>query len=471
MKKTKIIGTVGPVTSSKEMIKEMILTGMDVVRINMSHASHDYAEHIVKTVRELNDELGTNIGVLFDIRGPKIRIVNCNFDCIHVEKGSHITLTSEYNQDSNDFLVNYPDLIHDVNPGHRILLDDGLIELKVIEEVGQDVICEVQNSGVIRNNTSVNIPGADLSLDFLSCADKDDIVFASKLNADFIALSFVRSANDVLDVNDMLISLKNEHSQIIAKIETHGAIDDLDNIIKVSDGIMVARGDLGVEIDLEKVPSMQKRIVSKCFEANKICIVATQMLSTMQYKPMPTRAEVSDVANAVIDGADAVMLSGETAIGNYPIETIKMMAKVIKNIEQELDYTGILNAKKTDDNQDVTTVIAHNVVDSANRLKANAIMVSTISGYTARKVSNFRPGCPIFAITPSSDIGTSLSLNWGVVPIRSKMFDSTDEIVEYAIATYREKMAAEKGKIIITGGFPMNAERNTNFMKVEDIKE
>ncbi|MDD2489687.1 MAG: pyruvate kinase [Bacilli bacterium] len=470
MKKTKIICTVGPQTTSKGMLADMIKAGMDVVRINLSHGDHEFAERIIKNIRNLNKELKTSVGILMDIKGPKVRLVNCKYENIYLDKGNTITLTSKHGADINKFLVSYPDFINGIKVGDQILLDDGLIELKVISVTETDVECEALNGGSIRNNTSVNIPGVDLDLDFLSVADKNDIVFAAKNNVDFIALSFVRNANDILDVNDMLIGLKNEHIQIIAKIENESAIEDIDNIIKVSDGVMIARGDLGVEIPIEQVPGIQKKITSKCFKSDKICIVATQMLSSMQEIPMPTRAEVSDVANAVIDNTDAVMLSGETAIGNYPIKTIEMMAKIITNIEQELDYEKILDSKEIGDKEDITTIIAYNVVSSASKLKADAILVSTISGYTARKVSNFRPICPIITVTPNQEVASSLSLNWGVKPVLSPMFNSTDEIVNNAINTYKDKFETDEGRIIITGGFPMNKERNTNFIKIEEIK-
>ncbi len=471
MKKTKIICTIGPATDSKNKLKKMIEAGMDVARINLSHADHTFAERIIKLIRELNVELDTNVAILVDIKGPKMRIINVKQDHVKLNKGDIITLTSTQSvEEDNKFVVNYPGLVREINKENKILLSDGEIELIVIAEKQDNIICEVLNEGIIRKNASVNVPGVNLTVDYLSVADKNDIIFATKMNADFISLSFVRNANDVLDVNDMLIGLKNEHIQIIAKIENHSAVEDIDNIIKVSNGIMIARGDLGVEIELEKVPSVQKNIVEKCFNVGKICIVATQMLCSMQQKSRPTRAEVSDVANAVIDGVDAVLLSEETAIGNYPIESIEMATKILVNIEENLNYNDILHKKSFAETEDITTIIAHNVVNSANKLRVKAIVVSTISGYTARMVSSFRPYCPIIVTTPNEAVARSLTLNWGVISVITKMLNSTDEIVKISTVIARKELNLKKDDIvIISGGFPISDDQNTNFMKIEKL--
>ena len=350
------------------------------------------------------------------------------------------------------------------------MLDDGTIKLMVTGIKNTDITCKVIVGGMLKDNKGINIPDTDLDIDFLSVSDKNDILFASKLNADFIALSFIRNANDVLDVNDILIGEKNEHTQIISKIENERAVLDIDNIIKVSDGIMVARGDLGVEIELEKLPYIQKNIVSKVKEKNKICIVATEMLSSMETNIRPTRAEVSDIANAVIDGADSVMLSGETAIGMYPVESVETVYKIINETEKNLDHNKMLLKKIDEKNLDNTSVLAYSTVEAANLLNAKAIVVSTISGYTARRVSGYRPNCPIIVTTPESSTATSLSLNWGVVPIVVKKFGSTDDIIENAKEQVVKMLDIKEGdKIIITGGFPIKKTRSTNFMKIENL--
>jgi pyruvate kinase len=467
MKKTKIICTIGPSTNSREMLFKMIENGMDVARINMSHASHDEARNIIYTIRELNKELGRNVGILIDTKGPELSLRTLVKDDITLFPGESITLVQNLsNTDSTKFMVNYPELTQDIKKGDKLLLSDGKIELEVVDETEVDVICEVKLGGVIKDDIGLNIPNVNVNIDFLSIADKNDIAFASSIDADFIALSFVRNANDVLDVNDMLIALRNEHMQIISKIENKRAIDDLDNIVKVSDGIMVARGDLGVEISFEDVPHLQKKIVNASLKANKICIVATQMLATMQNNPRPTRAEVSDVANAVMEGVDAVTLSDETAIGNYPIETIKTMHNIIVNMEENLEEN--LGNKWTSDVDDITKVIAEGVVNSANKLKAAAIVSSSISGYTAKMISSFRPKCPIIVTTPNEFTARGLSLNYGVIPVLAPLFDSTDDIVSNGLKEVKNLIPLHNDTVIITGSFPSNV-NTTNFMKIEHI--
>lgn len=469
MKKTKIICTIGPSTESREMLISLMQNGMDVARINMSHASHDQARNVIYTIRELNKELGMNVGILIDTKGPELSLKTCNNEEVALLEGDTIVLTSkEVKENDSKFIVNYPSLIQDVKKGDKILLEDGAIELVVIDETLDDVICEVVIGGMIRSNIGLNIPDVSLNVDFLSIADKNDIAFASSIDADYIALSFVRNANDVLDVNDLLISLRNEHMQIISKIENRSAIEDLKNIIKVSDGIMVARGDLGVETSFEEVPYLQKKIVKASLEANKICIIATQMLSSMTRSLRPTRAEVNDVATAVIDGVDAVMLSDETAIGKHPLETLEAMNRIVINMEQNLDYEHFTDIKSNEVSDDITTIIASSVASSANKLKSKAIVASSISGYTAKKISSYRPRCPIIVTTPREETARGLSLNYGTISIVTPMFESTDDIVENSLKEVHKLMRLENDTVIITGSFP-NDIHNTNFMKIEQI--
>lgn len=470
MKKTKIVCTIGPVSYSKEVLKQLIKEGMNVARINLSHANYAFCEKTIKNIRELNKELDTNISIMLDLQGPEIRIGKFKDGSASLEKGSIIRIVKEdIVGDKTAFSTNYKDLYKDVRIGNKILLNDGLIELQVTGLDGSDIICRVETEGVIEDNKGVNIPGVRLNMPFISNKDKEDIVFASKMDVDFLALSHISNSFDVLDATDLLIELGNDHINIISKIETRSAIEELDEIIKVSDGIMVARGDLGVEIPMEKVPHIQKEIIDKCHYANKVSIIATEMLSSMQSSKRPTRAEVSDVANAVLDSVDAVMLSGETTIGNYPVETVSIMRRIIESTEEDINYYELIDKAMRTEKQDITGAISYSVVDSANKLKAQAIIASTNSGLTAKRVSRFRPRCPIIAPTPYDDTAKLLTLNWGVYAVLVDKCDSTDEIVAKCKEVAKKTLnLEEKDIIIITGGFPVET-MHTNFMKIEEI--
>lgn len=471
MKKTKIIATLGPSSNNKEVIMDMIKNGVDVFRINLSHSSRELTEKLVKIIKKIDKELNTNTGILIDTKGPEIRVNGIANGYVNLYKENTIILTtSDCLEEENMFHITYKNICKEVSVGNRLLIDDGLVELLVMEVTDCNLICKVLNNCKLFNNKSVNIPNVDLNMEFLSKEDEEDIAFASSLSADFVALSFVRSSNDVLDVNDLLIGLRDEHMQIISKIECKSALDDIDNIIKVSDGVMVARGDLGVELELERVPIIQKKIVKETYLKSKISIVATEMLSSMEHKNRPTRAEVSDVSNAVLDGVDALMLSGETAIGENPVNTVITMKNIIEATEQSIDYEQLLNVHCNTRKDDLTSSISYSVVETANILKAKAIVASTLSGFTAKKVSAFRPSCIIIAPTPNKKVATSLSLNWGVIPVLVSVFKSTDQIVDEALKISKKMLELEKeDKVIITGGFPFKNNKNTNFMKVEEI--
>lgn len=471
MKKTKIIATLGPSSNNKEVIMDMIKNGVDVFRINLSHSSRELTEKLVKIIKKIDKELNTNTGILIDTKGPEIRVNGIANGYVNLYKENTIILTtSDFLEEENMFHITYKNICKEVSVGNRLLIDDGLVELLVMEVTDCNLTCKVLNNCKLFNNKSVNIPNVDLNMEFLSKEDEEDIAFASSLSADFVALSFVRSSNDVLDVNDLLIGLRDEHMQIISKIECKSALDDIDNIIKVSDGVMVARGDLGVELELERVPIIQKKIVKETYLKSKISIVATEMLSSMEHKNRPTRAEVSDVSNAVLDGVDALMLSGETAIGENPVNTVITMKNIIEATEQSIDYEQLLNVHCNTRKDDLTSSISYSVVETANILKAKAIVASTLSGFTAKKVSAFRPSCIIIAPTPNKKVATSLSLNWGVIPVLVSLFKSTDQIVDEALKISKKMLELEKeDKVIITGGFPFKNNKNTNFMKVEEI--
>ncbi len=471
MNKTKIITTVGPASEKKEILKNLILAGTNVFRFNLSHASYEFCEKIIAIIRELNKELNTNVGIMLDTNGPNVRIGKLINDKAVLTKGTRIRIYMDaIIGDETKFSVNYPKLIDDVKYGTEILLNDGFIKLEVVDKELNYILCEVITGGTIESNQSLNVPNVKVNIPFLSTKDKDDILFAHKVDADFLALSFVSSSEDVLMVNDLLIELGNDQISIISKIERSSAIEEIDDIIRVSDGIMVARGDLGVEIPMERIPSVQKSIINKCHIEGKVSVVATEFLSSMETEVRPSRAEVSDVANAVIDGTDAVMLAGETTIGKYPVETVEMMNKIIKTAEEDINYFELLDKAMRSEKQDVTGSLVYSVTECANRLKCKAIVTPTISGYTARKMSRFRPSCPILALTPNDSVARTLSLNYGVYTVINKKIKNFDKMLEESKDSARTILSlSEKDKIIITGGYPFEEVKHTNFMKIDEI--
>ena len=470
MKKTKVVCTLGPSCKNEEVIREMIYEGMNVSRINMSHESHEGAESVINTIRQINSEIGSNVAILIDTKGPEIRVGKLQGNEVYLEKGNDIYITTEEIEGNNEvFSVNYKGLINDVDINDLILLDDGLLTLKVNKKNDSILGATILNSGILKSNKSVNVPGRKLRIPFLSEKDKADIEFAHKIDADFLALSYVSDMEDVLRVKDMLTEWGNDHIQIISKIENSNAVSDITNIIRVSDGIMIARGDLGVEMPFEYVPGIQKTIINECHENEKVTIVATQMLDSMSHNNRPTRAEVTDVYNAVGNGADAIMLSGETASGNYPVEAVKTMTKIALQAENEMDCSKILDTRHEIED-DITAAIAESVVESSKKLRANAIVASTNSGYTARKVSNFRPRCPILATTPNEKTARRLALHFGVKAVTVPLFTTTDEIVQNAKEVARRTLKLNTNDIIIiTGGFPLHGVKHTNFMKIVDL--
>lgn len=471
MNKTKIIATIGPASNDKEVLKSLITEGMDVIRLNLSHANYDFCTDVIDKIHELNDELGTNVSIMLDTEGPNVRIGKFVGGKAFLNRGDYIRIyMDDLIGDSTKFSVNYKGLLNDVKYNTILKLDDGMIELQVVEKGTNYLLCEVLKEGVIENNKGLNVPGTKLSMPFLSKKDRNDILYASQMKVDYLALSFVSSAEDVLNVNDILIDLNNDHIGIIAKIENERAVEEIDEIIKVSEGIMIARGDLGVEVPMERVPGIQKSIISKCHSMGKVSIVATELLSTMENNTRPTRAEVSDVANAVLDGADAVMLSGETTVGNFPLETLSMMEKIIESAEEDINYLELLDKAMRTEKQDITGMIAYSVAECADRLKCKAIIAPTISGYTARKMSRFRPSCPIIAVSPDINTVKSLNLHFGVTPVLIEDLSSFDKIIKKSKEITKKLMDTTDGdKIIVTGGYPFKEVKHTNFMKIEEL--
>ena len=408
---------------------------------------------------------------MIDTRGPEIRITELEKNKIKLEAGNTIRIVKN-NIKGNESMISLtlPEAINYIKIGEKILLNDGNVILEVLSNSSDALICEIKNDGYIKSNCSVNVPNANFNLKFLSEYDRETVKFAVLMQVDYLALSHVKDQLDVLDINDLLIELSDDHIQIISKIENKSAMEEMKGILKVSDGVMIARGDLGIELEIEKIPSIQKKIASYAKETEKICIIATEMLSTMMDNPRPTRAEVSDVANAVLDGTDAVMLSSETAIGKYPIETVNTMNKIIDEIEKEINYNDLLLEFNRKDKTDIPTAIAYSTVDSANRINASAIVCSTMSGSTAKKISHFRPSAPVIAISPIEKTVSGLTINYGIIPVKVPMLDSTDEIIEKSREVALEQMNLSKNsKIVIAGSLPFNVDY-TNFVKIEEIK-
>jgi len=471
MRKTKIVCTIGPASESLEMTRKLIEAGMNVARLNFSHG--DYEEHgnRIKNIRQACRELGKTVAILLDTKGPEIRLGNLAEEPIELTAGEFVTLTTEdILGDRHRIPVTYKGLPRDVKPGDTILLDDGLIGLKVVEVQGTEIRCEIQNSGPIKSKKGVNVPGVAISLPGITEKDANDIRFGIEQGIDFIAASFVRRASDVLEIRELLERHNASHIQIIAKIENRQGVDNLDEILEVADGLMVARGDLGVEIPVEEVPLVQKMMIEKCNRVGKPVITATQMLDSMQRNPRPTRAEASDVANAIFDGTDAIMLSGETAAGKYPVESVQTMARIAERAESALEYREIFLRRASGQQTTVTEAISQAVANSALDLDADVIITSTESGYTARMVSKYRPKAPIIAVTPSEHVMRTLQLVWGVIPVLGRPAKTTDEMFEIAVNGAVKSGFVKLGDtVVITAGVPVGRSGSTNLIKIHTV--
>ena len=468
MRKTKIVCTMGPAADSPEMLRELMKAGMDVARINFSHGTHEGALETINKIKKAREEVGKPVAILLDTKGPEIRLKTFKEGKVHLKKGQQFTLcTDDIDGDETQVSITYADLPKDVTAGTKILIDDGLIELEVLSIRSNKIICEVKNGGQISDRKGVNVPNISLSMPYMSDKDRADILFGIKQDVDFIAASFVRTAEDVMEIKSILEKNDGKNIKIISKIENAEGVENIDSIIKVSDGIMVARGDMGVEIDMQALPAIQKELIKKTYRAGKVVITATQMLDSMIRNPRPTRAEVTDVANAIYDGTSAIMLSGETAIGKYPIEAVKTMALIAESTENDIDYVKRLEKMDFNSNMDVTNAIGHATCTTAHDLHASAIIALTVSGGTARQLSRFRPSCPIIAPTISQKATRQLMLSWGVVPVSSEERSNTDELFEHAVEKALETGLVKNGDlVVITGGAPMGVAGTTNIMKV-----
>ena len=474
MKKTKIVCTMGPNTDNREIMKELALNGMDVARFNFSHGDHAEHRHRLEILESVREELGIPIASLLDTKGPEIRTGKLkDGKKVTLKEGDLYTLTTEeIVGDETRGYINYAGLAEDVKPGDRILIDDGLIELHVREVNGTDIVCRIENGGELGEKKGVNVPGVRVKLPALTDKDKEDIRFGVDAGFDFVAASFVRNADAIREIREILDE-KGSAMQIIAKIENEEGIENIDSIIEASDGIMVARGDMGVEIPAEKVPHIQKMIIRKCNLACKVVITATQMLDSMIRNPRPTRAEVSDVANAVYEGTDAVMLSGETAMGSYPIEAVRMMSQIAEESEKYLDYMFYQRRKVSAENlRNISNTVCYSSVATASDLEAPVIVAPSVSGFTTRMLSKWRPKALIAGLSPSMTAVRQMQLYWGVKPFHAKRAESTDALLFASVELLKEKGIVKEGEIVVaTAGVVTRANRHepgadTNIMRV-----
>lgn len=473
MRKTKIVCTIGPASESPEMLEQLIIAGMNVARLNFSHGSQD--EHAVRiaAIRDAAEKVGKPVGILLDTKGPEIRTHSMQNGELHLTTGQVIDVSMTEVEGTKDvFSVTYEKLIEDVEQNSIILLDDGLIQLRVLAKDYEHGVIHtiVENAGVLKNKKGVNVPGVSVQLPGITEKDASDILFGIEQGVDFVAASFVRRAKDVLEIRELLEQNGGSHIQIIPKIENQEGVDNIDEIIQVSDGLMVARGDLGVEIPAEEVPLVQKLLILKCNQVGKPVITATQMLDSMQRNPRPTRAEASDVANAILDGTDAIMLSGETAAGIYPLESVQTMDKIARRAEESVDYKQIVSIRSREKETTMTEAISQAVAYTSINLKAKAVLAPTESGNTAKMIAKYRPGVPIIAVTGSVNSAQMLTLVWGVIPIVSKRASSTDEILELAVDESLKHNYVNHGDlVVITAGVPVGEMGTTNLMKVHVI--
>lgn len=470
MRKTKIICTIGPSSESEEKLKELMLAGMNVARFNFSHGTHEEHKKKFDRVIKTSNELGLPVATLLDTKGPEIRLKDIEGGRTELVNGQKFILTTdEVLGNQEKVTITYKNLKDDIDVGTTILIDDGLIEMVVDEIDEADIICTVVNGGSISNHKGVNVPGAVLSMPYISDVDKSDIMFGCDMGFDFIAASFVRCREDILEVRKILDE-HNSHMKIIAKIENMQGIRNLEDILTVSDGIMVARGDMGVEIPMEEVPIIQKQMIKLAEAQGKHVITATQMLESMIKNPRPTRAETTDIANAIYDGTTAIMLSGESAAGLYPVEAVRTMAKIAERTEQDIDYNRRMKGRENIDSFDVTTAISHATCTTAMDLRAAAIITVTISGFTAGMISRYKPSCPIIACSVSPRVCRQLNLSWGVIPIWIARENTADDLFEEAVRAAEEAGYIKKGnKVVLTAGVPLGVSGKTNMLRVVEV--
>lgn len=471
MRRTKIICTLGPAVDNEEILKKLMLTGMDIARINFSHGTHEEHKVRIDNFKKVREGLKLPIPLLLDTKGPEIRTGDFKSKEVYLKEGDNFTFVCEdIIGDNTKSSITHKELYKDVRKGSRILVNDGLVELEVEAINGTDIVCKILNGGVIGNHKGINVPDVDTHLPSITQKDIDDIIFGIENEFDFVAASFVRKASDVVEIKKVLEKNGGHGIRVIAKIENREGISNFDEILKVADGIMVARGDLGVEVPVEEVPVIQKQLIEKCYRNGKPVITATQMLDSMIRNPRPTRAEASDVANAIYDGTSVIMLSGETAAGKYPVETLEIMVKIAEKAERSIDYWKRFSRMQVEMIPSVTNAISHATCTTAQDLQAAAIITVTKTGNTARMISRFRPNCPIIATTTDHRVHRQLMLSWGVTPYYVDVASSTDEMFDMGVEKALESGFVKNGDlVVITAGVPIGVSGTTNILKVHIV--
>ena len=487
MRKTKIICTLGPSTKDDEVLETLMLEGMNVARLNFSHGDYEQHKESIDRIKRMRAKLGFPIAILLDTKGPEIRTGIFENNRVILEKGDKFILTTReivgtkeiasitYKDLPKDILSSFPDWGKECNNNPKILIDDGLIELNVVNITDEEIECIVENGGSVSNRKGVNVPNCNLSMPFIGSKDKADLIFGIEQGVDFVAASFTRCKEDVLQIREILDQNGGKDIDIIAKIENAQGVENVDEICELADGIMVARGDMGVEIPFEQIPGIQKKIIKKVAGAGKIVITATQMLDSMMKNPRPTRAETTDVANAIYDGTSAIMLSGETAAGAYPVEALKTMVRIAKKAEEDINYDGRFSYYKNNEGEDITSAISRATCSTAIDLNAKAIITITATGRTARMISRYRPNCPILCCTLEERVRRKMSMVWGVRPLHvpNKISGKTTEsLFELAVDTALKEGYAEKGDLVVlTAGLPLGGPGKTNILKAHTAGE
>ncbi len=473
MRKTKIVCTLGPASAEADVMRQMLLAGMNVARVNFSHGTHEGHGKTIDQFRAVRDSLRKAAAVMLDTKGPEIRTGDFREGKVVLETGQLFTLTTrELDGDSTICSITYKMLPSELKKGDTVLIDDGKIRMTVNEINGTDIICTVHNGGAVSNHKGINVPNVRLNMEYLSPVDKSDILYGIEKDVDYIAASFIRKAQDVRDLRAFLDSNGGEKIKIISKIENMEGIENFEEILELSDGIMVARGDMGVEVDFERLPGIQKRVIKRCQQGGKICITATQMLESMISSPVPTRAEITDVANAVFDGTSAVMLSGESAMGAYPVEAVKAMAKIARQAEQDDPrfVPGNDNIWHEMDSSDTTNAVGHAACTLAKDIRAAALLAITSSGYTARRMSKFRPATKILAATPYQKTFHQLAMVWGVHPLMVEHQSNVDVLIYCCLEEAKKQELLSAGdKVVISAGVPLDVPGNTNMIRVEAL--